>query len=88
MSKAKKTKKKDEQTALTETFFVGQKNGATEYVSGYNKQTQTPEFSTDINQAIWSYDSAKVQQYLTRNNITNVTVTQKNGVHPSQRPPL
>lgn len=87
MAKEKKTKKKDQQ-ALTETFFVAQKNGVTEYVSGYDKTTQTAQWSTNIDEAIWSYDSSKVQTYITRNNINNATVQQKNGVHPSQRPPL
>lgn len=88
MSKAKKTKKKDQETALTETFFVARRNGVVEYVSGYDKPTHTPLWSTDINDAIWSYDSSKVQLYITRNNITNVTVETKNGDHPTGKPPL
>ena len=76
------------QTATSETFYVAEKTSGPEYVSGYNKTTHTPEFSTDINQAIWSYDSAKVQAYITRNNITNVTVQIKNGDHPTGKPPL
>lgn len=91
MAKQKKEKKPKKDKGgvgtLTEVFFVAEKTGAQEWVSGYHPQ-QGVQFSTDLMDAVWAYDGSKVQTFITRNNIQNVTVQQKEGGNHPNKPPL
>lgn len=75
-------------TETTEVFFVMQKNDVEEYAKSYNAQTHQLIFSTDLMQALWSYDSTKVDNFITNNNLQNVSTQRKEGGNHPNKPPL
>lgn len=85
-----KDNKKPETEGSLPDFYVAIRDNATpeEYVIDYDAQAHQPIFGTDIDFAIWSDKSNKVDTFINQNNLQGVSRTGKQGDHPTQRPPL
>lgn len=70
------------------SYYVAEQNTGGVYVSGVTKNPPAINYSSNIEEAEWSTDSAKVTQLITRNNIPNVSATVKSGDHPGTKPPI
>lgn len=84
------TEEKNKTENLEPDFYVATKDNATpeEFVVDYNAQTHQPVFGTDVDYAVWSTKSNKLDVFINQNNLQGVSRTGKNGDHPTQRPPL
>ena len=70
------------------SYYVGEQYGGNVWVSGIQKTPPAILYSSVINDAMWSTDSAKVQQVIDHNHIPNVSTTLKTGDHPGTKPPI
>lgn len=80
----------EQQKKIDPDFYVITQNGVSPelYVVDYNPVTRQVTFGNNIDAAIWSDKSQKIDQFIAHNNLTNVATTGKNGDHPTQKPPL
>lgn len=70
------------------SYYVAETFGGGVYVSGIQKTPPAILYSSNIEDAMWSTDSSKVQQVIDRNSISNVSVQLKSGNHPGSKPPI
>lgn len=68
-------------------FYVIEKSTGNEWVSNVTRGPVI-SYTTDIDYAVWSTESYKVQNLIDSGSIQGVSVTLKNGNHPTQKPPL
>lgn len=67
-------------------FYVAEKNTLGEYVSSV-APGGVINYSSNLDDALWSTQELKVNQLISRNSIPNVSATLKSGNHPN-KPPL
>jgi hypothetical protein len=70
-----------------QTWFCAQNDNTAQYVFNVTKNPITVIWTSEENEAAWSFDSEKVSQLIANNNIQNVSVVAK-GDSPPRRPPL
>lgn len=69
-------------------FYLGQ-NSSGQYLCGID-QDNNPIFSDDYDQALWSWNQDRLQNYVTGNSISDATVQTQDsgGNNPPQKPPF
>jgi hypothetical protein len=69
-------------------FYLAQ-NAAGEYLCGID-ENEDPIYSADANQALWSWNQTRLQNYIDDNSISDATVQSQDsgGNNPPPKPPF